>query len=172
MPAAVVVDKLALVLQAGKAARLLSTELAEHLGISRRTMSRWISGGYTNMTPRDWVTLARLVYPNDRALAATLAGVAGGTLEGLGIAPAPPPPPAPSPPPTPSVTPADLANLVVHAAAEAANLPPQAVRPIIATALDKAAALGLSVDAMREAMADAKAEKAEKGKGRTGRAPG
>jgi hypothetical protein len=168
MPAVVVVDKLALVLQAGKAARLLTTQLAEHLRISRRTMSRWIAGGYTNMTPGNWVTLARLVYPNDRALAATLAGVAGGTLEGLGIAS--PPPPAPSPPPTPSVTQADLADLVVHAAAEAANLPPQAVRPIIASALDKAAALGLSVEAMREAMTAGKAEKAEKGKGRTGRA--
>jgi hypothetical protein len=164
MPAVVVVDKLALVLQAGKAARLLTTQLAEHLRISRRTMSRWIAGGYTNMTPGNWVTLARLVYPNDRALAATLAGVAGGTLEGLGIAP--PPPPAPSPPPTPPVTQADL---VVHAAAEAANLPPQAVRPIIASALDKAAALGLSVEAMREAITAGKAEKAEKGKGRTGR---
>jgi hypothetical protein len=105
-------------------------------------MSRWIAGGYTNMTPGNWVTLARLVYPNDRALAATLAGVAGETLEGLGIAS--PPPPAPSPPPTPSVTQADLADLVVHAAAEAANLPPQ--------------------------MTAGKAEKAEKGKGRTGRA--
>jgi hypothetical protein len=163
MPPVVVHDKLALVLQAGKAGRLLSSELADYLGISRRTMSRWINRGYTNMTPRDWGSLARLAYPRDPALAATLAGVAGSTLEGLGIAPPPPPPAAPTPP-TPSVTPADLADLVVHAAAEAANLPPQAVRPIIATALDKAAALGLSVDAMREAMTGAK------GKTRTGRA--
>jgi hypothetical protein len=164
MPPVIVPDKLALVLQAGRAGGLLTSHLADYLGISRRTMSRWISGGYTNMTPRDWASLARLAYPKDRALAATLAGVAGSTLEGLGIAPPPPPPaPAPHAPPS-SVTPADLANLVVHAAAEAANLPPQAVRPIIATALEKAAALGLSVDAMREAMT------ATKGKARTGRA--
>jgi hypothetical protein len=152
----VVPDKLALVLRAGKAGHLLSSQLADYLGISRRTMSRWIAGNYTNMTPRDWASLARLAYPNDPALAATLAGVAGSTLEALGIAPPPLPPPPPPAPPAPSVTPADLANLVVHAAAEAANLPPQAVRPIIATALEKAAALGLSVDALREAMTGAK----------------
>jgi len=168
MPPVVVHDSLSLLLAAGKAGGLLSSHLADHLGISRRTMSRWIGRRYTNLTPRGWASLARLAYPKDPALAATLAGVAGSTLEALGIAPPPPPPaPAPAPPappPTPSVTPADLANLVVHAAAEAANLPPQAVRPIIATALDKAAALGLSVDAMREAMTGAK------GKTRTGRA--
>jgi hypothetical protein len=149
-------DTIALVLQAGKAGGMRPSRLADHLGISRRTMTRWIAHRNAYVSPTKWAALARLAYANDPALAATLAGRAGSTIEALGITPPPPPPP--------SVTPADLANLVVHAAAEAANLPPQAVRPIIATALEKAAALGLSVDAMREAMTGVK------GKGRTGRA--
>jgi hypothetical protein len=163
MPPVAAHDTLGLILQAGKAGGMLPSHVADYLGISRRTMTRWMARGASYLTPNNWYALARLAYAKDPALAATLAGRGGSTLVALGIAP-PPPAPAPPPPPAPSVTPADLANLVVHAAAEAANLPPQAVRPIIATALEKAAALGLSVDAMREAMTDAK------GKGRTGRA--
>ena len=59
-------------------------ELAKHLEISRRSVSRWTSRG-TQLNRRLARTLAELTYARDKELAAQIAAVVGETLVSLGI---------------------------------------------------------------------------------------
>ncbi len=149
-------DAFQLLMQAQDALGLNQKDLAELLGRSRRTLSRYVRGRSAIVIPQEWIALARAVYGKDPSLAATLASRAGGTLVSLGIAP----PPVAAAPARPAVATTSLAaptqdqlDLVVFAAAEAANLAPRAVRPVVAAAFAKAAAMGVTVEGVSGAMA-------------------
>src|SRR5258708_9386755 len=71
-------------------------ELGLVVGVSRRTVSRWM-GGQSGPSIPQWATLARATYRVDPALARTIASEMGETLVTLGIeAPADPQPAAPA----------------------------------------------------------------------------
>ena len=125
------------------------------LGVSRRTMIRWQQGGQ-GPSIEGWADIVRLVYPHDAALAARIAGEMEETLVSLGVvAPAPLAPAiaphaiAPAKPPT---SPRALADSIVCAAAEAVAMTPQALRPALVAAFDRAALVGLDVDEVRDAL--------------------
>jgi hypothetical protein len=121
--------------------------LGNFLGMSRRTVSRWMSRGSASLSPADCDKLARAVYPHDPGLAARLVATRGATLEDAGIispsTPAAPPPPSPPP---------YLVDVVVCAAAEALDASPRVVRPALLAAIKSARAVGLDMDAMEKAL--------------------
>jgi hypothetical protein len=154
-----------------KFALLLSQrELADRLGSSERTASRWMAGQAYPMHSQ-LEQLAAMLAPIDLSLAAEVAGHAGKTLEQLGlVAPPPPPaspptPPAPPPDPTPEppkvieppkeVSPEYLVDGIVCVAAEAMNLPPHALRPSLLAAFRRARVLGLTADVVESCLAAA-----------------
>ncbi len=119
-----------------RALSLSQRELATIIGSSRSTVQRFHAG-------RNWLSssqfemLTRAVFPKDQALAERAADQAGTTLEAMGLrAPAPPPPiPVVAPPVPPARPPSPhVAESVLCAAAEAMNLPPQAVRAALRAA--------------------------------------
>jgi hypothetical protein len=128
-------------------------ELGEKLGVSRRTVSRWMAR-QSFPTAREIAILAPMVYSEQPQLAEQLAAAAGQTLVGLGLAP-PPPPLAPvSPPPAPRTASVnDLIDCVVCSVAEAADLPPKAVRPLVLLTLRRAHELELDLEKVAKASA-------------------
>ena len=129
-------------------------ELARVLGISLRSVSRWVAGqGGGPSLPHHYEALARAAYPRDRDFAAECAGMAGTTLIAMGLERPPPPPPAPQlPPPKPVVTPAQ-ADAVVCAAADVRDVPPREVRAMVAAAFARAHELGFTTEAVAVALA-------------------
>jgi DNA-binding XRE family transcriptional regulator len=131
-------------------------EMAENLGSSQRTVARWESGQST-FHVSDLTKLAQRVYPVDRELANDLVTSAGQTLVGLGIqVPPPPPPPAPvlaPPPPPPARATAlpDLIDCVVCSVADASDVSPREVRPMVLLALRRAFEVGLDLGAATRA---------------------
>ena len=132
--------------------------LGDLLGISRRTVQRW-DAGRSHPSPFDLQKLAHAVHPKDPSLAAKLAKAAGTTLEALGLArvppasqPSPAPPAGPSPPALPALTTRHLVDIVVCAAAEALDVPPPAVRPVLLAAFRKAREVGLKVEDVEGAL--------------------
>jgi DNA-binding XRE family transcriptional regulator len=130
---------------------------ARTLGCSRRTLIRWRSGEW-GPTLEAWRDLVRLVHPADPVLARRIADEMEESLESMGIAapsPAPalePAPVAAPPAPAPPAPLHALADSVVCAAAEAVAMTPQALRPALVAAFERAAVLGLGVDALRAAL--------------------
>jgi len=127
-------------------------KLADLLGISRRTVQR-LDKDLVRLSGDGLRRAAVAVFPKDPELAATLAFRGSTTLEKLGLVhPASPPKPAagpqPSPPKPTSISPA-AADSVVCAAADAMNLPPRTLRPVLLAAFNRAHALGLSVEAVK-----------------------
>lgn len=145
-----------LLIAAGDVLHLNQRELAERLGVSRRTVVRW-TARVTAMSPTDMIALAKLVFPLDIQLAEALALKSATTLERLGLVrpvpPAPPvlPAPVPSPPPPPL---ARLVDIVVCAVADALELPPRAARPALLAGVRRAKELGLKLDEMEQALSD------------------
>jgi hypothetical protein len=128
-------------------------KIGDLLGVSRRSIIRWQRGGAT-LSPTKWETLARACYPRDRDIAVQCAAYASQTLQSLGLEQPVPPAsaaaPAPSPRPPPSAR--HLADSVVCAAAEAMQLTPQAMRPGVFAAFERAAALGMTATEVLGAM--------------------
>jgi len=120
--------------------------LADLLGLSRRTISRWVKHGHPVASPARIDTLARAVHAHDPALAARIVAVRGATLVDAGIA-RPEPPPAPPAPPPPY-----LVDVVVCAAAEALDVSPRVVRPALLAAFQRARAVGLDVAALESSL--------------------
>jgi hypothetical protein len=154
-----------LIVRARMALRWNQRELGENLGWSYRTATRWESGG-AHLDPKGVTTLATLVHAVDPALAAELAATIGQTLVGLGIEspPAPPavapvvapPPPPPAPllphaPPVLPTAPGDLVDAIVCSVADAANVAPRVVRPMVLLALRRALEVRLDLTAANEA---------------------
>jgi len=123
---------------------LTQETLGELLGVSRTTMNRWQRSGGRELLPSQLVTLTGKLVPEDRDLASELAAHHNETLETLGlVAPAPPTAPAVV---APRVALPHLVDSVVCAAADAVSQPPAALRPSLIAALERAQAVGLSVD--------------------------
>ncbi|HEY5242723.1 MAG TPA: helix-turn-helix transcriptional regulator [Polyangiaceae bacterium] len=117
-------------------------ELAQLLGYSSRTISRYYRGGGF-LLPTTYEKLAATVHPHDRAFAAELAASAGKTLVDLGLessrSPAGP-------------TPRHLVDSVLCAAAEAMQTPPHTMRPALTAAFERVLALGMTVEEALAAM--------------------
>ncbi len=148
-------DSSSLLVAAGDVLHLNQRELAERLGVSRRTIVRWTARA-TAIGPSDMIALARLVFPHDVQLAEALALKSATTLERLGLVRPVPPPPPPLPPPVPSPPPPPLARLVdivVCAVADALDLAPRAARPALLAGITRARELGLKLDEMEQALA-------------------
>jgi DNA-binding XRE family transcriptional regulator len=152
------VDNPALLVRAQNVLGLSQAQLGQLLGCSRRTMVRW-QKGENGPSLAQWFDLVRHVHGVSPELAAEIAVETGETLETLGIV-RPPPPPAPvAPPPEPPRPPpltSDLVDSIVCAAAEAVATTPQAIRPSVLAAFDRAASLGLAVDEVRATLRGAR----------------
>jgi hypothetical protein len=128
----------------------------------------------THTKPSDdqWQDLARHVHPLDAKLAAQLAQMGKSSLLQLGLEkPVPPPPMAPAPapllvppqpppaivvtapPPPPRPLPPEVVESVVCAAAEAMNVMPAVVRPVLLAAFERAEKIGLTVGEVVRALA-------------------
>lgn len=153
MPLVRIFSEPGLVVRAQTVLGTSQAELGKKLGVSRRTITRWMAEESYPKTV-EWTALARLVYPHDRALAEQIASGLKETLVTLGIEapPRPPPPPAPLPPPRPSPPVGDLVDSVVCAAAEAIAVTPQSIRPALVAAFDRFASVGISLEEMRAAL--------------------
>ena len=139
-------------------------QLGELLGCSRRTIIRYVQHG-ARLTADQWIAMARACHPRDPALAAVLAEQAGQTLVSLGLERPPPPPPPPPAPVRPAPSSKHLVDSIVCAAAEAMQTTPQAMRPALVAAFERALAVGMSADEVLAAMtAGAQVTKGSKGK--------
>jgi transcriptional regulator with XRE-family HTH domain len=140
-----VVGASALLERARQALGVTQQGLGDVLHVSKRTVVRYQAGASVP-SAFQLHPLARAVYARDPELASEIAEAAGTSLTRLGIAPPEPPPARPQP----SVR--DLVDSVVCAAAEAIAATPQAVRPALLAAFDRAASVGLTVDEVRDAL--------------------
>ena len=138
------VDRGAILVLARDALGILQKDLAALLGVSPKTIGRWTSG--STLLPPDLVaTLARAVGAKDPALAAKIAAAHGHTLSELGIAQSASPSLSSSA--GPSREQQILADALVCAAAEVADVSPRRMRPALAAALARAREAGLTIDA-------------------------
>jgi hypothetical protein len=128
-------------------------ELGENLGVSRRTVSRWMAR-QSSPSMNELASLVRRVYAVNPQLAERQATFIQQTLVSLGLVEPPPPAVAPSPaiappPPAPkAMSVPDLIDCVVCSVAEAADSSPKVVRPMVLLALRRARELGLDLDAV------------------------
>lgn len=151
----------ALLFYAQRAMGLSQGQLGKVAGVSRRTVTRWVSQG-SSPTIVEWARIARAVYPKDRALSERIATAMGESLITLGLEPPPPPPPPPAPalpdpsppgpPPRPFPPTNDLVDSIVCAAAEAIGSPPASMRPALIAAFDRAVSLGLELEEVRSGL--------------------
>jgi transcriptional regulator with XRE-family HTH domain len=128
-----------LVVRSQQALGMSQRELAEHLGSSQRTGSRWVAH-QSRPSESQFERLAREVYPRDPDLARLLARAAGTNIEALI-----PRPVVVSPPPKPPPTVFD-ADAIVCAAADAMNVAPSLVRPAVNAAIARAKAMGIALE--------------------------
>jgi hypothetical protein len=129
-----------LLTQAGLTLAMSHGQLAELLGSSRRSVSRWVAEG-TWLVGDQATTLARAVHRGNRPLAARFAALAGRTLPELGLDASSPVSAAPT---------TKLLDAVVCAAAEAMDASPRAVRPALLAAVRCAREVGLTLETMEE----------------------
>ncbi len=136
-------------------------KLADVLGVSARTVSRWMNGHMVILIAGHYQKLARALYPRDPAFAAELAAMGGTTLQALGAFPAPASTAAPAglSPVSQGVPRAArvLANALIGAVAEKSDLPSRQLRPILAAAFAEARELGLSIEDCARAFAEGRA---------------
>jgi DNA-binding XRE family transcriptional regulator len=152
MPLPTTTDHSTLLLHAQMALRMSQERFGALIGVSRRTIIRWETSR-PRVSLQTKKTVVQAVHPVDAPLAAAIAKGFGETLESLGVLPPPSLAPAlPPPPPGPIIAAPHLADSVVCAAAEAVGLAPQAIRPALLAAFERAASVGLSVDDVRKAL--------------------
>jgi transcriptional regulator with XRE-family HTH domain len=150
--------------RAREALGLTQNELAETLGVARRTVNRW-EGKESTPAVDQLRQLARAVYAKDRALAADIAAEGNATLEGLGLvertggAPGASRVDPSSAPPRP-FPPIDLMiDSVVHVASQAlaaqlhGDEPVLRVRAALRAAFERARGLGLTLEEVAAALA-------------------
>jgi hypothetical protein len=143
-----------------QALRCTSVELAQRLGVSRRTVTRWFAG-HSMISSASLGELAHLVDPVEPALAARIWARAAAGLTSAGL-PAPAPLPsttaaaapkaAPSAAPRAPSPPSHLVDGVVCAACDVLDVVPRAMRPALAAAFRRARELGLRVEDVEEAL--------------------
>jgi hypothetical protein len=132
-------DHVPLLLDAQHALGGNQAKLGESVGVSRRTVQRWMAARAVP-TSATYHALARVVLPADREIARRLATAGGTTLAALGLEVLTPPLPPP-----PQASPRHLADSLVCAAAEALDVPPAAIRPALLVAFARAREMGLSI---------------------------
>jgi DNA-binding XRE family transcriptional regulator len=135
---------------ARSALMMTQREMGETIGAASRTIIRW-ERGHSEPSPDQVKRLADLVRPEEADLADELLAAAGVHVP----APLAPPPervPLPVPPPVPVAMPKHAVDAVVYAAADAMNVAPRAMRLAIAAAFLRARELGLSIEAVAEAL--------------------
>jgi hypothetical protein len=113
--------------------------LGEMLGSSRRTGQRWETKPSSVPLPTQLHKLARLVHPKDPMLAAKIAQAGESSLEALGLV---------LPTAARAVDPKYLVDTVVCSAADAMNVAPEAIRPALRAAFERARVTGLDVAEM------------------------
>lgn len=153
----------ALLVRSRLALNLTQIELANMLGVARRTVGRW-EGCESTPSVGELRQVARAVHPKDAALAAGLAAEGGTTLEALGlVTPAPSAAHAPQGAVTPNDRPFPPVELmidsVVHVAAKALDEhdgrgdSTSMVRAVLLAAFARARGLGLTVNEVENALA-------------------
>jgi DNA-binding XRE family transcriptional regulator len=127
------------------------SEFGMAVGSSHRSAVRWDGGG---SVPGDHhlCTLARLLYPHDRALAAEVADAARETLVSLEIEAAP----------DPMKANVNLVDLLVLTAVEQSGSLPAAVRPWLHAVMKRGIELGLTMEAAELALRPGSPEKPAK----------
>lgn len=143
----------------------LQRDFAQLLGISERSMSRWLGEGIAILRPEQLQALARAVIGINPALAAEVATRGGTSLEALGLvkpppAATPPPPPPPvaevrAPAPAPMPASAALLDSIVCVGADLHGYPIGQVRAILEASFARALELGLSTEAVVKGFAAA-----------------
>lgn len=155
----------AIVAEARSALSMSQREFGEAVGSSHRSAVRW-DAGQASPGEHHLHTLAKLLHPVDRSLAAEVADAADETLEGLGLetplVPAPPPPAAPPLPPPPQARAEDLVDLLVLTAVEQTGSAPAVVRPWLYAVMKRGAELRLTMDIAAQALRPAPAEATSK----------
>lgn len=126
--------------RARAALQVHKSALGSALGVSPQTMYRWVRGE-SRPGPAAFRQLAVRIHPADPTLAAELAAAGGATPAALGLVTRPKVPLEPL-----------AAESVVSAAADALSLPPKAVRPAVLAALERAQALGATVESLLTAL--------------------
>jgi transcriptional regulator with XRE-family HTH domain len=137
-----------LLVRGREALRMTQDQLGEALGASLRTVQRWDAG---DASPNivQVRTLAQLVFPKNRALAAELADVASETLESLGLA---------RPGASPTALRGALIDAILCAAADAMGARPSAARAGLVAAFARARELGVGVDELEARLKEPRGE--------------
>jgi DNA-binding XRE family transcriptional regulator len=141
-------------------------QLANLVESSKRTVQRWEVGA---AAPAPWHLhkLIDALRPSNPELASQLDAWAprpASPPPPPSLTPEPPPPVLSAPPAPPPIPLSILVEAVVCAAAEAMNLPPQAVRPAILAAFTRARDTGLSPEAVVAVLAPPEAPPGEETK--------
>jgi transcriptional regulator with XRE-family HTH domain len=134
-----------LVAKARGALAMTQKEIGRHLGVSSKTVGRWMKSG-TTLAPFQARLLVNLLLPVDRELAARVAATQGETLAAL----------LPEVPARPALDEAAVSvavDAVVCAAAHAADVSPRVVRPALLAALRRAREAGVTVEQVEAALA-------------------
>jgi transcriptional regulator with XRE-family HTH domain len=157
----------------GRARRVVGMsqrQMADALGVARRTIARWEAGN-TNIGIPELQSLAALVHPADASLAAEIVAETGTTIEELGLAPPVTPPPGdaaahllPAASPSPAVATAPAGSrprafppveltidsvlyVAVKALQDAASGDPEStVQAVLRAAISRARGLGLTLE--------------------------
>jgi hypothetical protein len=111
------------------------------MGVSRRTITRWVRDQIRELAPGYAEPLARAVFPADPELAGRIAAAGDLTLQGLGLVMS-----------DPKALRSRL-DSVICAAADALDGSPRAVRPVLYAAFRRAREEGLRVEQIEEALA-------------------
>jgi DNA-binding XRE family transcriptional regulator len=145
------------IIKARMALGLSQREIGETLGVVKRTVQRWESGGAT-VLPQHVATLVTAVHARDPSLAAQIARNGDTSLLELGLE-RPPPPPSPPlpaapplPPPLPPLPTSTLVDSIVCVAADAVGMPPRAIRPALTAAFVRAREVRLDVGAVADSL--------------------
>ncbi len=137
-----------LVAKACAALAMTQKDLGRHLGVTGRTVSRWMKSG-TRLAAFQARVLVDLLLPVDRELAALVAATRGETLPA-------PVAEASARRPVDEQTVALAVDAVVCAAAEAADMSPRAVRPALVAATRRAREAGVTMEQVEAALSPGK----------------
>ncbi len=130
--------------EARAALGITQNALAARLGVANRTGQRW-NAGHTAPTDSQLAELARLVHPVNAALAPRIATHARTTPDALGL------PSRPAHERAPAAA-AHLVDSVVCAAADAAELPPRAIRRALLAAVVRTRELRLGLETLESVL--------------------
>jgi transcriptional regulator with XRE-family HTH domain len=148
---------------ARQALQMSQREFGPALGASHRTASRWDAGN-AQPTESQLRSLVQLLAPVNPELATEAAAHIGETLENLGLAPYAPQPAVSATAETLRSA-KDLVDIVVCAAAEAADTSPRTMRPVLYVAVRRARQVGLTLEQIEQALAPEEDGRKSKAKG-------